>query len=320
MLGPQFREGSVPRSSEKPLELLLPDDDPRAVEAFCRISHHSTSDRKEEHGGNMFLELMKFGDKYDCMQVIGPRFQQWLRNFIERGLLGKEDNDLVLSELWKAITVSFVLDDERSFNEASRKLVRKWNGKQEDQVPKLDFDFFGPLKGQADEISTLRKRVVQDIEGAVSSMITALIEDDSSHHNLKEACENCRNEYLGGWSKTCEECNRPGEADGKCTPEDRLWNFMSDLKSFGVWPLSSIIGDNLHDLVVTLTQLSPMHSMLKHHACSLTQDLAEMKGDVSHILADHTSLGLAEFKRTLRRKEEMEEPKRKKQKTKPSEG
>ncbi|KAK4620128.1 hypothetical protein CLAFUW4_10891 [Fulvia fulva] len=47
LLGPHFREGSQPRSSASPVEILMPDDDSTAMTYVCRLIHYKPVDERE---------------------------------------------------------------------------------------------------------------------------------------------------------------------------------------------------------------------------------------------------------------------------------
>lgn len=76
MLQPKFNEGQV-LAEHRTVEVPLPDDDPAAMLALCRVLHYRTSDL-----GNLtcdtLLDIAVLSDKYDCARALHTILEHWL--------------------------------------------------------------------------------------------------------------------------------------------------------------------------------------------------------------------------------------------------
>ncbi len=139
MLGPQFREGNVPRSPSNPLNLELPEDQPQALVVLCWLLHHTKKEMNTEHDGALLVELVRLADKYDCVHVVWRSCREWLRSV--------DEEEATADELWKAATVGFMVDDEQEFEKATTQLIKRWPKEQEECSSYLNFPFSRALEG-----------------------------------------------------------------------------------------------------------------------------------------------------------------------------
>ena len=124
MLGPRFREGNEPRSSDRPIEIPLPEDDGIAMKHLCLLLHGRTGD-SYSHGDRTFPTqlhaLAVLADKYDCVEAISLPTEAMLSRFWnyrttqpllmeQMGCLAMAAASLRLSPLFYAFTKSIVLD------------------------------------------------------------------------------------------------------------------------------------------------------------------------------------------------------------------
>ena len=71
MLGPHFREGQGERSAESPKGIALPDDDPTAMTAMCRLLHFLTpQDFMDDPRPKRIFSLALAIDKYACRDAL----------------------------------------------------------------------------------------------------------------------------------------------------------------------------------------------------------------------------------------------------------
>ncbi|RMY74134.1 hypothetical protein D0863_03429 [Hortaea werneckii] len=129
MLGPHFREGNQPRSSDQPIEISLPEDDGIAMKHLCLLLHGRTGD-SYSHGNRTFPTqlhaLAVLADKYDCVEAISLPAEAMLSRFwIHRtttplsmeqtACLATAAASLRLGSLFHAFTKSLVLDYYESY-------------------------------------------------------------------------------------------------------------------------------------------------------------------------------------------------------------
>ena len=107
MLSSKFREGNTIRSSQQPLVVPLPEDDPDAMEVLLNSLHFTTSRHDVELKDDLLLEVVKLADKYACTSAVQGNCRLWLESLSERnqGRLYK----------WKLIIVAFLIGHKHLF-------------------------------------------------------------------------------------------------------------------------------------------------------------------------------------------------------------
>ena len=108
MLGPRFREGNEPRSSDRPIEIPLPEDDGIAMKHLCLLLHGRTGD-SYSHGDRTFPTqlhaLAVLADKYDCVEAIALQAEAMLSRF----WMHRATNRLLIQQLACLISASALL-------------------------------------------------------------------------------------------------------------------------------------------------------------------------------------------------------------------
>lgn len=129
---PRFLEG-VERSSNVPLQLPLPEDNPEAVTWLCNAIHLS---RSVDHdvSFSLFEELAILCDKYDIASAITPWSRWWLQKW--KGSPDGEDKYL------KMLYISYAYGSYHAFRVSSRNIVLYSTAK--------DFETYLTLQNQND--------------------------------------------------------------------------------------------------------------------------------------------------------------------------
>jgi hypothetical protein len=115
MLKSKFRKGRTTRSTQHPLKLPLPDDNPDALTVLFHILHFSPKRKRLEPDVDLQLELAQLADKYDCMASIHAESEQWLHSLTEV--------DHEPSVLWKLSTIAFLISHTEEFATFTAKLA-----------------------------------------------------------------------------------------------------------------------------------------------------------------------------------------------------
>ena len=116
MLNSVFKEGQVSRSSQHPLNLPLPDDDPDALAGLFRAWHFSAQRDQLFPSIDTQLEMAVLADKYDCAISIQITGKYWL--------LTARDEIHNAATLWKLATVAFLLNLADGFSNFTATLIK----------------------------------------------------------------------------------------------------------------------------------------------------------------------------------------------------
>ncbi|KAI7474409.1 hypothetical protein KC351_g10639 [Hortaea werneckii] len=105
MLGPRFKEGNMPRSSDQPIEISLPKDDGIAMKHLCLLLHGRTGD-SYSHGDRTFPTQIRalaiLADKYDCVEAIALQAEAMLSRF----WMHRANKQLVIQQMAALITAA----------------------------------------------------------------------------------------------------------------------------------------------------------------------------------------------------------------------
>ena len=117
MFNSKFLEGSTIRSTQNPLELPLPDDDPDALAVLFHTLHFSSKQKFLRLGADLQLHVAQLSDKYDCTASISGESGRWLRSLSE----GDHDTSI----LWTSSTIAFLMGHMDEFSNFTAKLALK---------------------------------------------------------------------------------------------------------------------------------------------------------------------------------------------------
>jgi hypothetical protein len=116
MLNSDFREGNSGRSSQHPLKLPLPDDDPDALAGLFHAWHFSALGDQLHQSIDRQLEIVILADKYNCALSIQALGKCWL--LIARSEIYKAP------ELWQLCTIAFLLNLADEFSIFTASLIK----------------------------------------------------------------------------------------------------------------------------------------------------------------------------------------------------
>ncbi|KAF7197549.1 hypothetical protein HII31_01052 [Pseudocercospora fuligena] len=137
LFGPYFREGQAKRTSTKPAEISLPDDDPWAMVWICAQLHmvKATDEGSSAVYSPFILKLALLVDKYDLVGVLRLQVQavllRWILDSRKSCTIEAASNIIAASYLshqaraFQMITIVFV---ERRFSNPSQ-LLQQQSGK-----------------------------------------------------------------------------------------------------------------------------------------------------------------------------------------------
>lgn len=112
MFGPRFSEGQdLNDISKGPKEILMPEDNPDAIEIICSIIHFRSI--LHEIGPDLMLNIAIAADKFDCSIVLQHASILWLDP--------NEFKDLV--ELASLMAASYILDNFKAFSQITLAMV-----------------------------------------------------------------------------------------------------------------------------------------------------------------------------------------------------
>ncbi|KAI7146128.1 hypothetical protein KC343_g14351 [Hortaea werneckii] len=155
MLGPRFREGKEPRSSDCPIEIPLPEDDGVAMKHLCLLLHGRTGD-SYCHGDRTFptqLEaLAVLADKYDCVEAIALQAEAMLSRF----WMYRATDHLRIQQLACLISASALLGLAPYFYVFTKSLVLDYCTPYSEESTGLPLLYLFPLEQQR---STARLQV-----------------------------------------------------------------------------------------------------------------------------------------------------------------
>ena len=95
------------------LRIPLLDDDPRAMEALCKLLHHQPQDDSVGHTDEFLENLAIAADKYDCARVL----HYWSRLCLGVRLVNKRPNSAQL------LSAAYLFDDAFVFRQLTRYMV-----------------------------------------------------------------------------------------------------------------------------------------------------------------------------------------------------
>ncbi|KAH6990210.1 hypothetical protein EDB80DRAFT_897808 [Ilyonectria destructans] len=83
MLGPNFKEGqAVATPHAQPIEIPLPDDDPKGFILICRILHFQRGLRGQVPTSTDLLRVRLVADKYDLLDPIFVHVESWIKKHV----------------------------------------------------------------------------------------------------------------------------------------------------------------------------------------------------------------------------------------------
>lgn len=129
LLGPL--QGQAEHSEDSPKEILLVDDNSRAMVDLCSILHHKQTDLQEldasYHSTERLLELCVIADKYGCGSIIALAVEALFSRFLHGGEFELNGEGLEPDEHFTALlnltTAAYILRLRKHFRQYSRILV-----------------------------------------------------------------------------------------------------------------------------------------------------------------------------------------------------
>ncbi|GKT40355.1 uncharacterized protein ColSpa_00536 [Colletotrichum spaethianum] len=119
-------QGATPSS---PARILLPDDDPKAMETICRVIHGKTLDAGSpgvlDASPSEVLAVAMLADKYDCGPAMALAAEHWLKletmeDMARWGFICPKRRDLLIAAYW--------FKHEKGFEAGSRRLLAEVSG------------------------------------------------------------------------------------------------------------------------------------------------------------------------------------------------
>ncbi|KAK3622957.1 hypothetical protein LTR56_021898 [Elasticomyces elasticus] len=124
LLGPQFLEGSLDRSSQSPAGIALPDDDAVAMEDMCRLLHGEPAPELLVHvKADRIYKLSIVIDKYGCTERLRFHGQALILGFWD-AYVGDDPKNSCLAQMAAA---AYLLDQARGFCVATRHVITETN-------------------------------------------------------------------------------------------------------------------------------------------------------------------------------------------------
>ena len=117
MLGPDWKEGHDLLDSNKPAEILLPEDNAAALEIICSIIHHQNRDVPRTLAAGDILAVAVTADKYDCIRALRFASESWLRSSRDEA-----------SSLMLLTAAAYLFQDAQAFKEITRALILDHHG------------------------------------------------------------------------------------------------------------------------------------------------------------------------------------------------
>lgn len=115
MLKSKFKEGLAHRTPQKPLVLLLLEDDDETLKVLFHVLHFSSMREFMGLDLNLHLKLARLADRYDCIPAIRGESRRLLPN----GNMLFCDPE----SIWTATTVAFIMGHEDIFQRSTAKLA-----------------------------------------------------------------------------------------------------------------------------------------------------------------------------------------------------
>ncbi|RSL86896.1 hypothetical protein CEP51_002560 [Fusarium floridanum] len=116
MLGPNFKEGTALRENEGPTEIVLPEDNAKALyNAYSTL--YGANPRVNNLGPEEIYDIAILAQKYDLIDRLALACEAWFGNANKR-TYGTPEKD------WKMLLASYWLRNELGFKNTSRMLVK----------------------------------------------------------------------------------------------------------------------------------------------------------------------------------------------------
>ncbi|KAI9867585.1 MAG: hypothetical protein M1813_008384 [Trichoglossum hirsutum] len=306
MLKSNFLEGNTARSTQHPLKLPLPDDDPDALTVLFQILHFSPKRKRLEPDVDLQLELAQLADKYDCVISIHAESEQWLH------ALNEVDHES--SILWKLSTIAFLMGHTEKFANFTAKLALTLSAAQLDGttlVPSLPISIKGwsraltvpepflesNLTFEQGALHQLRTRVLCTMMGEVENSIDELRHDEQQFETGSKICTDC-GRYKPPPARKCHPCNNEKFRPVNCDARSRVFEFLGALSSANIWPISRKMEGSALDFRSS-TKIS--RSKLHHNCngrlqCPLVQVAVTLESRVGGVMSRAVGLDLRSFK------------------------
>lgn len=117
LFGPDWQEGHNMLDRGGPVELLLPEDNARALKLICVIIHHQNKKVPQTLAAGDVLRVAVIADKYDCVDALKFASGNWLRPS------KNAPGDLML-----LTAAAYLFQNAQAFNEITRALILNYNG------------------------------------------------------------------------------------------------------------------------------------------------------------------------------------------------
>ncbi|KAJ5751459.1 uncharacterized protein N7511_008424 [Penicillium nucicola] len=117
MLGPNWTRGREQPSSEKPVEILLPEDNAVSLKYICAVTHSRSQMIPKDVSAQDILDIAILADKYDFFDALEMASRSWLQ-VCEKN----EAGNMAL------MAAAFVFGNAQSFRQTSKALVMDYAG------------------------------------------------------------------------------------------------------------------------------------------------------------------------------------------------
>ncbi|GIZ45836.1 hypothetical protein CKM354_000898700 [Cercospora kikuchii] len=146
MLGPNFREGQQLRSNgnTEPVEIPLPDDDPKAMTLMCRLLHCRDAPAEDERLVDNF-KMLPAALAFDKYQVVGPLHWQ-IRGVLSHWLF---DFDAIVDSVTVCagtVAAAYLLNCDDAYNRATAHLINICEDSVTELVERQDITDIIPLQ------------------------------------------------------------------------------------------------------------------------------------------------------------------------------
>jgi hypothetical protein len=117
MLGPNWTKDREQSCQEKPMEILLPEDNAASLKYICAVTHSRSQMIPEDLSAQDILDIAIVADKYDFVDALEMANRSWLR-ICEKN----EAGNMAL------MAAAYVLRNAQAFRQASKALVMDYAG------------------------------------------------------------------------------------------------------------------------------------------------------------------------------------------------
>jgi hypothetical protein len=117
MLDPGWKEGHDVRGADRPVELLLPEDNAIALKFICAITHCQNTMVPNTIAANDVLEVAVTTDKYDFVDALKFASKCWLHP------LDKEAGELMV-----LTAAAYLFQNAQAFKEITKALILDYGG------------------------------------------------------------------------------------------------------------------------------------------------------------------------------------------------